>query len=46
MVVEYCVIPLINRGSVSAFSNELEGYGAVNGWDTEYWNIEDWRLTG
>jgi len=46
MVVEYCAIPLINRGSVSAFSNELEGYGAVNGWDTELWNIEEWRLSG
>lgn len=46
MFVEYCMIPLINRGSVSAFSNDLEGYGAVNGWDTEYWNIEDWRLSG
>lgn len=44
--VEYCMIPLINRGSVSAFSNDLEGYGAVNGWDSEYWNIEDWRLSG
>ncbi|MFP4074777.1 MAG: peptide ABC transporter substrate-binding protein [Actinomycetota bacterium] len=46
MFVEYCMIPLINRGSVSAFSNDLEGYGAVNGWDSEYWNIEDWRLSG
>jgi peptide/nickel transport system substrate-binding protein len=46
MFVEYCTIPLINRGSVSAFSNELEGYGKVNGWDGEFWNIEDWRLTG
>ncbi len=46
MVVEYCVIPLINRGSVSAFANSLEGYDKVNGWDTEYWNIEDWRRTG
>ena len=44
--VEYCMIPLTNRGSVSAFSNELEGYGEVNGWDTEFWNIEDWRLAG
>lgn len=43
--VEYCTIPLINRGSVSAFSNELEGYGKVNGWDGEFWNIEDWKLT-
>ena len=46
LVVEYAVIPLINRGSVSAFSNELEGYGKVNGWDGELWNIEDWRLKG
>jgi peptide/nickel transport system substrate-binding protein len=40
--VEYCMIPLINRGSVSAFANSLTGYDKVNGWDTEYWNIEDW----
>jgi len=39
---EYAVIPLVNRGSVSAFSNTLDGYGTVNGWDSEYWNIEDW----
>jgi peptide/nickel transport system substrate-binding protein len=44
--VEYCSIPLINRGSVTAFSVELEGYGKVNGWDSELWNIEDWRLAG
>ncbi|HZD22614.1 MAG TPA: peptide ABC transporter substrate-binding protein [Acidimicrobiia bacterium] len=43
MFVEYCMIPLINRGSVSAFANDLEGYDKVNGWDTELWNIEDWR---
>lgn len=42
MFVEYCMIPLINRGSVSAFSNSLIGYGNVNGWDSEFWNIEDW----
>jgi len=36
-------IPLVNRGSVSAFANSLSGYGGVvNGWDSEYWNIEDW----
>jgi peptide/nickel transport system substrate-binding protein len=46
MFVEYCMIPLINRGSVSAFSTDLVGYGAVNGWDSEYWNIEEWRLRG
>ncbi len=45
MFVEYCMIPLINRGSVSAFSNSLTGYGKVNGWDSEFWNIEDWART-
>jgi peptide/nickel transport system substrate-binding protein len=45
MFVEYCMIPLINRGSVSAFSNSLTGYGNVNGWDGEFWNIEDWART-
>ncbi len=46
MHVEYCMIPLINRGSVSAFSNSLTGYDKVNGWDTEFWNIEDWARSG
>jgi len=46
MHTEYCMIPLINRGSVSAFSNTLTGYDKVNGWDTEYWNIEDWARSG
>jgi peptide/nickel transport system substrate-binding protein len=42
IMVEYAVIPLVNRGSVSAFSNSLDGYGDINGWDSEFWNIEDW----
>jgi peptide/nickel transport system substrate-binding protein len=42
LYVEYSVIPLVNRGSVSAFANSLSGYGDINGWDTEFWNIEDW----
>lgn len=46
LVVDFCVIPLINRGSVSAFANDLTGYGKINGWDTEFWNIEDWARTG
>jgi len=36
------VIPLIFRGSPSAFSNEIQGNGDLNGWDSEYYNIEDW----
>lgn len=35
-------IPLVNRGSVSAFSNSISGHGGVNGWDSELWNIEEW----
>ncbi len=41
------MIPLIWRGSVSAFANSLDGVGDLNGWDSEYWNIEDWiRVEG
>ncbi|MEM7325510.1 MAG: peptide ABC transporter substrate-binding protein [Actinomycetota bacterium] len=36
------VIPLIHRGSVSAISNTIDGFGEPNGWDSEYWNIEQW----
>ena len=36
------MIPLIWRGSVSAFNNSIEGQGDLNAWDTEYWNIEAW----
>ena len=36
------VIPLILRGSVSAFSNSIQNTGPLNGWDSEYWNIAEW----
>ncbi|MCP3991464.1 MAG: hypothetical protein GY724_20490 [Actinomycetia bacterium] len=36
------IIPLIHRGNVSGISNSIEGYGDPNGWDSEYWNIQDW----
>jgi peptide/nickel transport system substrate-binding protein len=36
------IIPLIHRGNVSAFANDIQGVGELNGWDSEYWNIEDW----
>ncbi|MBN4047646.1 peptide ABC transporter substrate-binding protein [Acidimicrobiaceae bacterium AH-315-P05] len=42
IIVNGPVIPLIFRGSPSAFSNEIQGHGALNGWDSEYYNIEDW----
>jgi len=33
---------LIHRADASAFSNAIEGTGDLNGWDSEYYNIEDW----
>jgi peptide/nickel transport system substrate-binding protein len=39
---EGSTIPLINRGNVSAFKSDIAGTGPLNGWDSEYWNIEDW----
>lgn len=35
-------IPLIHRGNVSAISNDIQGFGDPNGWDSEYWNIHEW----
>lgn len=40
------IIPLVHRGSVSAFANEIQGVGTLNGWDSEYWNIADWTREG
>ena len=37
------VIPLIWRGSVSAYSNTIEGVWVNGGWDSEMWNIAEWR---
>lgn len=36
------IIPLIHRANASAFANTISGVGELNGWDSEYWNIEDW----
>lgn len=36
------LIPLIHRANVSAISSDIEGFGELNGWDSEYWNIADW----
>lgn len=36
------IIPLIHRANASAFSNKIENTGDLNGWDSEYYNIEDW----
>ena len=37
----FTVIPMVNRGSLSAASNTLGGV-IINGWDTELWNVQDW----
>ena len=35
-------IPLVNRGAVSAHLGTLKGV-RINGWDSELWNIGEWR---
>lgn len=40
------IIPLIYRASNSAFANSIENTGDLNGWDSEYWNIEEWTRAG
>ena len=37
----FTVIPMVNRGRLSAASNTLGGV-IINGWDTEFWNVQDW----
>ena len=41
-VQNYYEVPLINRGFVSAHLNTLQGV-RINGWDSELWNISEWR---
>ncbi|WP_146587393.1 peptide ABC transporter substrate-binding protein [Puniceibacterium confluentis] len=36
------IVPLVDRGRVSAHSNSLGGV-ALNTWDSELWNIADWH---
>ena len=38
----YYEIPLVDRGAVSAHLNTLLGV-RINGWDSELWNIDEWR---
>ena len=46
LVEKGAIIPLILRGSVSAFSSDIENTGPLNGWDSEYWNIAEWTRAG
>lgn len=38
----YVVVPLVDRGRVSAHSNTLGGV-VLNTWDSELWNVADWH---
>ncbi|MBO67384.1 MAG: peptide ABC transporter [Acidiferrobacteraceae bacterium] len=43
LMQDYAMIPLIHRGGVSAYSNDLMG-PVGNEWDSELWNIADWHI--
>lgn len=42
LMQSYTIIPLVDRGRVSAHSNSLAGV-ILNTWDSEMWNIADWH---
>ena len=42
LIQNYYLIPLVNRGNVSAHLDTLEGV-EENAWDTSLWNIGEWR---
>lgn len=42
LIQNYYLIPLVNRGNVSAHLDTLEGVDE-NAWDTSLWNIGEWR---
>ena len=42
LVGDYALIPLVHRGRVSAHADSLDGV-LLNTWDSEIWNIADWR---
>ena len=41
----YTIVPLVDRGRVSAHANTLGGV-VLNTWDSELWNAADWYRTG
>jgi peptide/nickel transport system substrate-binding protein len=45
LMQDYAIIPLVHRGSVSAWVNTLLGV-RHNAWDSEVWNIADWTRSG
>lgn len=38
----YVIVPLVDRGRVSAHANSLGGV-ILNTWDSELWNVADWH---
>lgn len=40
----YMILPLVDRGRVSARANTLGGV-VLNTWDSELWNVADWHRT-
>jgi peptide/nickel transport system substrate-binding protein len=42
LIQEGAMIPLIHRGGVAAHANTLQGV-LMNEWDSELWNIADWK---
>jgi peptide/nickel transport system substrate-binding protein len=45
LMQDYAIIPLIHRGSVSAWADTLLGV-RHNAWDSEVWNLADWSRSG
>lgn len=41
LMQDYVIIPLVDRGRVSAHANSLAGV-VLNTWDSELWNVADW----
>ena len=44
LMQDYVMLPLVDRGRVSAHSNTLGGV-ILNTWDSELWNAADWHRT-
>jgi peptide/nickel transport system substrate-binding protein len=42
LMQNYIIVPLVDRGRVSAHSTTLGGV-VLNVWDTELWNIHEWH---
>ena len=42
LMQDYVIIPLVQRGRLSAASTTLGGVD-LNTWDSELWNVADWH---